>query len=63
MKIELSIKEYLFIANALNAMAITTDEAMSSCLRKENYDKYYEFLAYKNMCERLEKKIREGIAE
>lgn len=60
---DIEFDEYVFIANVLNAMSSTTQQAINSAVEKKEWDKWRRFIKYKEKCDKLEQKIRAGLEE
>ena len=60
---DIEFDEYVFIANVLNAMSSTTQQAINSAVEKKEWDKWRRFTKYKEKCDKLEQKIRAGLEE
>lgn len=58
---DIEFDEYVFIANVLNAMSTTTQQAIDSAIKKKEWDKWRRFTKYKEKCDKLEQKIRAGL--
>lgn len=62
MKIDLSINDWGFILGILNTMQKTTEIAIDSVLKKQDWEKWSRFTKYSAKCAVLENKIK-GILE
>ena len=58
---DIEFDEYVFIANVLNAMSSTTQQAINSAVEKKEWDKWRRLTKYKEKCDKLEQKIRAGL--
>lgn len=58
---DIEFDEYVFIANVLNAMSSTTQQAINSTIEKKEWDKWRRLTKYKEKCDKLEQKIRAGL--
>lgn len=59
MKIDLSINDWNFILGILNTMQKTTEIAIDSVLKKQDWEKWSRFTKYSAKCAVLENKIKE----
>lgn len=59
MKIDLSINDWNFILDVLNSMQMTTEIAIGSVLKKQDWEKWSRFTKYSAKCAVLENKIKE----